>query len=207
MLRPIEETETMNKPNDRQYADQGAACCAPTETEKSQPHERRDTMKHPRKFLMSILAATLLLPAIALAAPQVELAIQAEKEVTVTEDGQTVVKRVSAAEAAPGETVIFTISYANTGDEAATNVVINNPLSEGTTYIPGSATETGEVTFSIDGGETFKRPSLLTYETTNPDGSREKRTASPEQYTHVRWQLPEIPARGKGEVSFRVKVQ
>jgi uncharacterized repeat protein (TIGR01451 family) len=156
---------------------------------------------------MSILAATLLLPALALAAPQVELAIQAEKEVTVTEDGQTVVKRVSAAEAAPGETVIFTISYANTGDEAATNVVINNPLSEGTTYIPGSATETGEVTFSIDGGETFKRPSLLTYETTNPDGSREKRTASPEQYTHVRWQLPEIPARGKGEVSFRVKVQ
>jgi uncharacterized repeat protein (TIGR01451 family) len=156
---------------------------------------------------MSILAAVLLLPAAALAAPKVELAITAEKEVTVTEDGQTVVKRAPAAEAAPGETVIFTISYVNTGDEAATNVVINNPLSEGTTYIPGSATETGEVTFSIDGGETFKRPSLLTYETTNPDGSREKRTASPEQYTHVRWQLPEIPAGGKGEVSFRVKVQ
>ena len=49
-------------------------------------------MKHSRKFLMSILAAALLLPAIALAAPQVELAITAEKEVTVTENGEQVVK-------------------------------------------------------------------------------------------------------------------
>ncbi len=164
-------------------------------------------MKHPRKSLMSILAAALLLPALALAAPQVELAITAEKEVTVTENGEQVVKRLPAAEAAPGETVIFTISYANTGDEAATNVVLNDPIPEGAAYVPGSATEKGEVTFSIDGGETFKRPSLLTYETTNPDGSREKRTASPEQYTHVRWQLPEIPAGEEGEVSFRVQVR
>ena len=164
-------------------------------------------MKHPRKFLMSILAAVLLLPAAALAAPQVELAITAEKEVTVTEDGQTVVKRAPAAETAPGETVIFTIAYANTGDEAATNVVLNDPIPAGTAYVPGSATEKGEVTFSIDGGETYKKPSLLTYEVTNPDGTKEKRTASPEQYTHVRWQIPEIPAGEKGEVSFRVKVQ
>jgi uncharacterized repeat protein (TIGR01451 family) len=156
---------------------------------------------------MSILAATLLLPAVALAAPKVELSIQAEKEVTVTEDGKKVTKRVAAEEAAPGETIIFTIAYANTGDEAATNVVVNNPLPEGTAYVPGSATEKGEVTFSIDGGETFKKPSLLTYEITAPDGKKEKRTASPEQYTHVRWQLPEIPAGERGEVSFRVQVK
>jgi uncharacterized repeat protein (TIGR01451 family) len=156
---------------------------------------------------MPILAATLLLPALAWAAPKVELSIQAEKEVTVTEDGKKVTKRVAAEEAAPGETIIFTITYANTGDEAATNVVVNNPLPQGTAYIPGSATEKGEVSFSIDGGETFKKPSLLTYEVTNPDGTKEKRTASPEQYTHVRWQLPSIPAGEKGEVSFRVKVK
>lgn len=164
-------------------------------------------MKHPRKFLMLILAASLLLPTAALAAPQIELAIEAEKEVTVTENGEEVIKRVPAAEAAPGETVIFTITYANTGDEAATNVVVSDPVPEGTAYVPGSATETGEVTFSIDGGETYKKPSLLTYEVTSTDGATEERTASPEKYTHVRWQIPEIPAGEQGQVSFRVEVQ
>ncbi|MFN2366544.1 MAG: hypothetical protein ABR523_08815 [Desulfurivibrionaceae bacterium] len=164
-------------------------------------------MKYPRKFLLTIVAAALLFPAVALAAPQVELDVTVEKEVSVVENGEQVVKRVPAAEAAPGETVIFTIAYANIGDEAATDVVVNNPISEGTIYEPGSATETGEVTFSIDGGETYKRASLLTYEVANQDGTTEKRTASPEQYTHIRWQLPEIPAGENGEVSFRVEVQ
>ena len=164
-------------------------------------------MQHPKKFLVSILAAALLFPARRLGRAPGAALHQAEKEVTVTENGEKVTKRVPAAEAAPGETVIFTITYENTGDEAATNVVVNDPIPEGTAYIPGSATETGEVTFSIDGGKTYKKPSLLTYEVTNPDGSKEKRTASPEQYTNIRWQLPEIPAGEKGEVSFRVKVK
>ena len=60
----------------------------------------------------------------------------------------------------------------------------------------------GEVTFSIDGGKTYKKPSLLTYEITNPDGSKEKRTASPEQYTNIRWQIPQVAAGAKGEAEF-----
>lgn len=163
-------------------------------------------MNYP-KFLMAVLAALLLLPAVGWAAPQVRINVTAEKEVTVNEGGEQVVKRVPAAEAAPGETVIFTIAYENVGDEAATDVVVNNPIPEGTAFVPGSAADTGEVTFSIDGGESFKRPSLLTYETTAPDGTREKRTASPEQYTHIRWRLPEIPAGAGGEVGFRVEVR
>jgi len=164
-------------------------------------------MHYTGKLFITLLTIALLLPAAAWAAPKVDLAITAEKEVVVEEDGKKVTKRVAAGEAAPGETIIFTIAYANTGDEKATNVVINNPLPEGTAYVPGSATEVGEVTFSIDKGETFKNPSLLTYEITTPDGKKEKRTASPEQYTHVRWQLPEIPAGEKGEVGFRVQVK
>jgi len=156
---------------------------------------------------MTILAATLLLPAAAWAAPKVELSIQAQKEVTVTENGEQVVQRVPATEATPGETVIFTINYRNTGDETATNVVVNNPLPEGTAYVPGSATETGEVTFSVDGGTTFKPAGELTVEVTNPDGTTEQRPAGPDDYTDIRWQIPEIPAGESGEVSYRVKVK
>ncbi len=164
-------------------------------------------MKHPRKFLMSIMAAALIFPAAALAAPQVQLSLQAEKDVTVTVNGEQVVERVPASEAAPGEEVIFTITYENSGDEAATNVVVNNPLPEGTVYVPGSATETGEVGFSIDGGTSFASADELTVEVAAADGTTEKRLAGPEQYTHIRWQIPEIPAGASGEVSYRVEVQ
>lgn len=164
-------------------------------------------MKTAAKILTLALVSALFLPTAALAKPQVELAITAEKEVTAVENGQQVVKRVPAADILPGETVIYTIVFANTGDETATNMLIDDPIPDGTAYVPGSATEAGEVTFSIDGGQTYKKPSLLTYEVTNPDGSKEKRVASPEQYTHVRWQIPQIAAGAKGEVSFRVKVK
>jgi uncharacterized repeat protein (TIGR01451 family) len=164
-------------------------------------------MNHPRKFLMTILAATLLLPVAAWAKPQVELAISAEKELTVTEDGQEVLKRVPAGEAAPGETVIYTIHYENVGDEPATNVVVSDPIPEGTAYVPGSATEKGELTFSIDGGKSYKRPFLLTYEVTHTDGTKEELLATPELYTHIRWTLPNIVPEEKGAVSFKVKVK
>lgn len=164
-------------------------------------------MQYPRKFLMTLLTAALILPTAAWAAPQVQLAIKAEKEVVVEEYGKKVTKRIPAVDATPGETVIFTITYENRGDEAATKVVVDNPISEGTAYVPGSATELEDLTFSIDDGKSYKKPSLLTYEVTNPNGSKEKRTASPEEYTHIRWQIPVIPPGIKGNVGFRVKVQ
>lgn len=163
-------------------------------------------MRYPAKFLLIVLTF-LLLPAAAWAKPVVNIAIAAEKEITVEENGQKTTKRVPAAEAAPGETIIFTLEVANSGDETATNVVVDDPIPAGTSYLPGSATEIGEVTFSIDDGKSYKKPSLLTYEVTLPDGKKDKRVASPEQYTHIRWQIPQIAAGAKGEVSFRVKVK
>jgi uncharacterized repeat protein (TIGR01451 family) len=199
-------TETVRKPFVHEPEPRGEARL-PHKRENRNTQKRRHIMQYQKKVFLSILAAAILLPAIAWAAPQVELSIDAEKEVTVVEDSHQVTKRVPASEAAPGEAVIFTIHYENTGDEAATNVVINNPLPEGTAYVPGSATEKGEVTFSIDKGETFKKPSLLTYEVTTPQGNKEKRTASPERYTNVRWQLPEVAAGSSGEVHYRVRVK
>lgn len=159
------------------------------------------------KSIAAPLAAVLLLAGTAWAAPKVEISITAEKDVVVEEGGQKVSKRVPAAEATPGETVIFTISFTNSGDEAATNVNIDDPIPAGTAYVVGSASEVGDVFFSIDGGQSYKQPSLLTYEITHPDGSREKKVASPEQYTHIRWRIPQIDAGAAGAVSFSVKVR
>lgn len=159
----------------------------------------------------SVLAAMtifLLLSAVAaLAAPNVEIKIKAEKEKVVTKDGKKVTKLVAAKDIVPGEIVQYTILYRNTGDQSATNAVVSDPIPEGTAYIPGSATDGGEITFSIDKGKTFNKPTLLTYETKGPNGKVEKKMASPEDYTTIRWVIAAIPAKAKGSVSFKVRVK
>lgn len=162
---------------------------------------------HLKKIAIVALAAILSFPVAALAKPQVKIGMTAEKEVIVTENGQTVTKRVPATDATPGETIIYTLSVANGGDETATNVVVNDPIPAGTVFLPGSTTGDIAPTFSIDGGKTFQKPSLLTYEITNPDGTKEKRVASPNQYTAIRWQIPQVAAGAKKELSFKVKVK
>lgn len=150
---------------------------------------------------LTIFVFVLLLPVSALAKPLVTIAITAEK---VVAGG----KRTAASATAPGDTLAYTIAYMNRGDEKATNAVIDDPIPRGTTFIPGSAYGARtEIVFSIDGGKTFKRPSLLTYEVRHPDGTVEKRTASPERYTHIRWIISTIPAGANGRVGFRVRVK
>lgn len=150
---------------------------------------------------------TLLAPMVALAKPEIKLEMQAQKEIVVVEDGKAITRRVTAETIESGNEIIYTIHYRNSGDETATNVVVNNPIPKDTAYILGSATGRGaEITFSIDGGVSFKGPSLLSYEVDTPEG-KVKRQATPEHYTHIRWVVEAIPVQIDGELGFRVKVK
>jgi len=154
-----------------------------------------------------ILAALVAMPLAASAQPKIAITIKAQKEVSVTIQGKQVKKKIAAKAVQPGDEIIYTLSYVNSGTEAATDVVLSDPIPAGTAYIPGSASEIGDLTFSIDKGKSFKKPTLLTYEATGSDAKMQKRTASPEDYTDVRWTLNSVPAGGKGSVSFKVKVK
>ncbi len=157
--------------------------------------------------LMVVLAA-LLFSSAALAKPLISVSITAEKEVTVRKDSKKATKRVAATRIDPGDIVFYTLNYINSGDEAATRAVMDDPIPLGTVYLPGSAFGAdAEITFSIDGGKTFKKPSLLTYEVKLPNGKSEKRTASPEEYTHIRWVIDRIDAGAKGTVGFQVRIK
>ena len=162
----------------------------------------------PLASLLVVLVATLS-SALASAAPVIELDILAEKEqVETSPEGQETRRRVPAADAAPGEVIFYTLRYNNSGDEAARNVRIDNPVPEGTEYQANSAWgDNSEILFSIDGGTTYKGPANLTYETTNNQGRSEQRRAQPEQYNAVRWIVTEIPAGQQGSVGFSVVVQ
>lgn len=155
----------------------------------------------------AMIFSLLLLSTLALAQPNVEIKIQAEKEMTVIKNGQKTKKMIPTKKVTSGETVQYTLSYKNSGTEAATNAVISDPIPKDTVYVPGTASEVGELTFSIDGGKTFKKPALLTYEMKDAGGTSNKRVASPEEYTHIRWVIGSIPAGASGNVNFKVKVK
>jgi uncharacterized repeat protein (TIGR01451 family) len=163
-----------------------------------------------RKSITALTVAAFMLVALPLAAsaqPKVEISIKAEKEVTVTAKGKQVKRRIPAKGIEPGEELIYTLNYANVGTEPAKDVVISDPIPAGTAYLPGSATEIGELSFSIDKGKSFNKPTLLSYEVKGKDGKVQKRVATPEDYTDIRWTIPAIPAGDKGSVNFKVKVK
>jgi uncharacterized repeat protein (TIGR01451 family) len=157
---------------------------------------------------LALTASLLLASAAALAAPEVSLDMSAEKMVEVTNDqGETVTRRQAADNAEPGEVIHYTIEYRNSGDEAATNVEIDNPLPDGTVYVPDSAWGEGtELLFSIDDGQTFKKPASLTY-TVEEDGESRSKKAEPERYSTIRWVVDRIPPGTSGEVGFEARVQ
>jgi uncharacterized repeat protein (TIGR01451 family) len=158
--------------------------------------------------VLTVLVGWLVAPVSAIAKPEVTIMTISEKEVVEIIDGREVKKRIATSEIEPGQTLIFTMKYANKGDEKAINVVIDNPIPPDSIYVVGSASGIGsEIRFSIDGGKTFKQPSLLTYEVDNPSGDPIKKTASPEQYSNIRWTVKEIPAGGQGEVSFSIRLK
>jgi uncharacterized repeat protein (TIGR01451 family) len=162
-----------------------------------------------KQVSMVVILAALLMPVVAVANPLVSVRVVAEKEVTtVLKSGERVKKRVAVTKISPDDVIFYTVHYVNSGDTAATNAVVEDPIPSGTVYLPGSAYGDGaEITFSIDGGKTFKKPSLFTYEVTLPNGKTENRVASPEEYTTVRWVIDKIDAGAKGSVGFCVKVR
>jgi uncharacterized repeat protein (TIGR01451 family) len=136
----------------------------------------------------------------------VNLTTEVFKETQVlNEQGEKETRLVPVSSAMPGEILTFTISYRNDGDEEAGDNVLTNPVPEHMVYEGESARGEGtEMTFSVDGGQTYGAADSLTV--TGEDGR--ERQAMPSDYTHIRWQLVEpVPAHEGGTVSFRASVK
>jgi len=161
-----------------------------------------------RSIVATMLITLLLLPALALAAGNVDVKMKTEKLSVVTKDGKKVARAVAATKFQPGDTIIYTITYTNNTAEPVTDAIINDPIPAGTLYVPESAKGEGsDITFSIDNGKTFQKPTILYYDV-EAGGKKERKVATPDQYTNVRWTLTKtIPPKGTGKVTFRVKVK
>lgn len=135
-----------------------------------------------------------------LAQGHLEVTTIVQKEVLVkNENGEAETMLIGADTVVPGERVVYTISFENTGTDAAENVVITNPIADSLKYVAGSASNGDmRIEFSADGGRTFGLASELTLV---DDGI--ERPATTRDYTHVRWIMQtELDVGAKGTASF-----
>lgn len=157
------------------------------------------------RYMQTTLAALLLSSALNVnAQSQLEIRTDVQKEDVVTaEDGTERVELVNAETVLPGEEVIYTVTFANTSDDVADNVVITNPLPAELTYVEGTAAGDGtRVQFSVDGGVTFAQATDLTV---TDEG--DVRQASPDEFTHIRWVLTAALMPGEtGTATFRARL-
>ncbi|MCB1645329.1 MAG: DUF11 domain-containing protein [Pseudomonadales bacterium] len=159
-------------------------------------------------MLLELVFLAVLSPAVAVADPNIQLDMMVAKEIVVEENGQEVTRWVEAQDIEPGQKLRYTVQYVNMGDESATDVRIENPIPELTVYVSDSASGEGStIVFSADGGARFDPADQVTYEVAVFGGGTDRRRASPERFTNIRWLIDEVPAGTSGQVSFEVLVQ
>lgn len=119
--------------------------------------------------------------------------------ISIDANGNEVRTYARAEEAAPGDEVRYSLTYANLGDTAAESVNLVMPVPGEVTYIETSAVAgTNQLSFSADGGETFApRAALMTR------AGDQLRPATSDEITHIKWAFTQpIAPAATGSVSF-----
>lgn len=155
-------------------------------------------------FIKSLTTMALLISSIS-AWSEIELKNEAFKVVTITSgNGATSEQWQAPDKMLPGDKVGYQISFENLGDEAATGIVIANPIPDNTVYVDGSAKGLNtDIEFSTDGGKIYAQPSALLV-----DKNGERVQATTADYTHVRWTLNKPLAIGaESSVQYAVSIK
>lgn len=121
-----------------------------------------------------------------------------------TTPGREVYRFVPARLLDQGQVVYYTVRITNQTTVPLRNVAVVQAVPANTVYIADSASGPGaDVSFSIDGGQTFAPAEALTVEV---EGAKQPAQAA--QYTHIRWQLRNALAPGATALArFRATFQ
>lgn len=125
---------------------------------------------------------------------QIESELVAEVRIdNVTRPIPSPARYVPATLVTQGQVVYYTVRIRNVSSEYARDVTVTQRIPANTVYVRDSAAGPGaDVSFSVDGGQTFARAlELLT-----TDASDKPRPVPLDEYTHIRWRLRNSLAPG-----------
>ena len=139
-----------------------------------------------RNFLLATGAAAVLAGAAPAAAQQQQPItltgdVKLVREVTEA-NGETRTELVAPSTVVPGDRLLFSTSFSNSGSEAVERFVMTNPLPAAVRLAPDADPE---LTVSVDGGRSWGQLAELTV--TGADGAM--RAATHADVTHIRWTL------------------
>jgi uncharacterized repeat protein (TIGR01451 family) len=112
---------------------------------------------------------------------------------------------VPADRVMPGDEVFYTLEIRNTGSKPLPPPTVDFAIPEHVRYIANSAVGAGaEVSYSVDGGNTFDRAENLSIVAVGGDA----RLATAADYTHIRWRLKHaLSAKAMALARFRAVVK
>ncbi len=116
---------------------------------------------------------------------------------------------VSAEKVFPRDKIEYTLRYRNVGAAPASGVSLVGPIPAGTSYLDKTASNGAAVhpLYSIDGGKTYHR-APFTYVYIDAAGKEQRKVATPDMYTHIKWNIDGSLGTGKDvTVSYRVQVK
>jgi uncharacterized repeat protein (TIGR01451 family) len=137
--------------------------------------------------------------------PAIRLRTIAEVAAKTMEDGREVVHLKPADRVVPGDQVLYTLEIRNSGPIAIVSPTVIDPIPLHVVYVADSATGPGaDVSFSVDGGQSFDRPENL--RVTGADGH--PHLAKSSDYTHIRWKLKKtLKSKSVAFARFRAVVK
>lgn len=152
-------------------------------------------------LLAAIIATAAALPAFAETKVQLEVL---DRQEIVSEDGETKVVYTAIEAAVPGDHLVYRITLTNTAAEPATAIGMTLPVDPHILIDPASITGAADIEarFSVDQGESFAAFSDLVVE--SPDGPR---AATPDDLTHLRIGLHEIPGNTEISIEYAASVE
>jgi len=110
----------------------------------------------------------------------------------------------------PGENIRYVVTASNISDRAIKNLVVNQPVPDGSVYVLGSATlpdiEGAKLDYSIDGGKTYSQNPTIKVKLA--DGTVVDKPAPDSMYTHVRWSFGDnFPAKTATNATYQVRIR
>jgi len=130
----------------------------------------------------------------------ITVTLKAERVETDTDGKETL---VSAGEAKPGDTLLYTATCANVSDRTISDIRPVIPIPEGVTLLEASITPKAKEA-SLDGSTFVSYPATRTV--TGADGKEVTAPVPAAAYRAIRWQVAELAAGATTELSFRVSV-
>jgi len=156
---------------------------------------------HRSTFRAALVAGALAaLAASAWAQPNVQSELVAEKLVRAP-SGQ--LSRSAADAVKPGDLVVYTATYRNTGKATAEKLAATIPIPAGTVLVESSSEPAGAQA-STDGVRFAAMPLMRAVR--QPDGTTRQEPVPLADYRFVRWDLGTLPAAGQRVVGLRVRV-